>query len=100
MCFATCDIAFVNYADDDTPYDAGDSTEHGTRKLKNDSIKLFKQFSGIQIKTNNDKRHFIASDNEHVSIKLNDIEIENSNSKCEKLFRIKIDSKLNFSRTT
>ena len=42
MCFATCDIAFVNYADDDTPYGAGDSTEHGTRKLKNDSIKLFK----------------------------------------------------------
>ena len=42
MCFATCDIAFVNYADDDTPYDASDSTEHGTRKLKNDSIKLFK----------------------------------------------------------
>ena len=39
-------------------------------------------------------KNFIIGNYEHVSIKLNDAEIENSNS--EKLLEIKIDSQLNF----
>ena len=39
-------------------------------------------------------KNFIVGNYEHVSIKLNDAEIENSNS--EKLLEIKIDSQLNF----
>ena len=46
------------------------------------------------MKVNKDKCHLILSNNEHESIKLDDIETENSN--CEKLLGIKIDSKLNF----
>ena len=46
------------------------------------------------MKANKDKCHLIVSSNEHLSIKLDNIEIENSN--CEKLLGVKIHSKLNF----
>ena len=46
------------------------------------------------MKANKDKCHLIVSSNEHVSMKLDNIEIENSN--CERLLGVKIDSKLNF----
>ena len=42
MCFVTCDIAFASYGDNNTPDAAADSIEDATRKLKHDSIKLFK----------------------------------------------------------
>ena len=44
------------------------------------------------MKANKGKCHLIVSSNEHVSMKLDDIEIENS--KCERLPGVKIDSKL------
>ena len=46
------------------------------------------------MKANKDKYHLIDTSNEHVSMKLDNIEIENSN--CERLLGVKIDSKLNF----
>ena len=46
------------------------------------------------MKANKDKCHLIVSSNGHVSMKLDNIEIENSN--CERLLRVKVDSKLNF----
>ena len=46
------------------------------------------------MKANKDKCHLIVSSNEHVSMKLDNIEIENSN--CKRLLGVKIDSKLNF----
>ena len=46
------------------------------------------------MKANKGKCHLIVSSNEHVSMKLDNIEIENSN--CERLLGVKIDSKLNF----
>ena len=46
------------------------------------------------MKANKDKCHLIVRSNEHVSMKLDNIEIENSN--CERLLRAKVDSKLNF----
>ena len=46
------------------------------------------------VKANKDECHLIVSNNEHVSMKFDNIEIENSN--CERLIGIKIDSKLNF----
>ena len=46
------------------------------------------------VTANKDKCHLIVSSNEHVSMKLDNIEIENSN--CERLIGVKIDSKLNF----
>ena len=46
------------------------------------------------MKENKDKYHLIVNSYEHVSMKLNNIEIENSN--CERLLGVKIDSELNF----
>ena len=94
MFFAMKDIDFASYADDNTPYVSSDSIEDVIRILENDSIKLFKWFSDNMMKANKDKCHLIVSSNEHVSMKLDNIEIENSN--CERLLGVKIDSKLNF----
>ena len=88
------DIDFASYADDNSPYVSSDSIEDIIRILENDSIKLFKWFSDNMMKANKDKCHLIVSSNEHVSMKLDNIEIENSN--CERLLGVKIDSKLNF----
>ena len=71
-----------------------DSIEDVIRILENDSVKLFKWFSDNMMKANKDKCHLIVGTNEHVSMKLDNIEIENSN--CERLLGVKIDSKLNF----
>ena len=46
------------------------------------------------IEANKDKCHSIVSSNERVSMKLDNIEIENSH--YERLLEVKIDSKLNF----
>lgn len=91
MLFLIIDINLINYADENTPYVATDKTEDVIRKLENDLIKFFKCFSENQKKANKNLCHLI---NVHISIKLNDIEIENHN--CEKILRIKINLKLNF----
>ena len=96
MFFVMNDIDSASYADDNTPYVSSDSIEDVIRILENDSIKLFKWFSDNMMKANKDKCHLIVSSNEHVSMKLDNIEIENSN--CERLLGIKIDSKLDFKK--
>ena len=94
MFFAMNDINFASYADDNNPSVFSDSIEDVIRILKNDSVKLFKWFSDNMMKANKDECHLIAGSNENVSMKLDNIEIENSN--CERLLGVKIDSKLNF----
>ena len=94
MFFAMKDIDFASYADDNTPYVSSDSIEDVIKILENDSIKLFKWFSDNIMKANKDKCQHIVSSNEHVSMKLDNTENENSN--CERLLGVKIDSKLNF----
>ena len=94
MFFVMNDIDFTSYADDNTPYVSSYSIGDVIRILENDSIKLFKWFSDNMVKANKDECHLIVSSNEHVSMKFDNIEIENSN--CERLLGIKIDSKLNF----
>ena len=94
MFFAMKDIDFPSYADDNTPYVSSDSIEDVIRILENDSIKLFKWFFDNMMKANKDKCRLIVSSNEHLSMKLDNIEIENNN--CERLLGVKIDSKLNF----
>ena len=88
------DIDFASYTDDNTPYISSDSIEDVIRISENNSIKLFKWLSDNMMKANKDKCHQIVSSNEHVSMKLDNIEIENSN--CERLLEVKIDLKLNF----
>ena len=89
-------IDFASYVDDNTPDVSSDSIEDVIRILENNSIKLFKWFSDNMMKANKDKCHLIVISNEHVSMKLDNIEIENSN--CQKLLGVKIDSKLNFKK--
>ena len=94
MFFVMNDIDFASYADDNKLYVSSDSIVDLIRILENDSIKLFKWFSDNMMKANKDKCHLIVSSDEHVSMKLEKIEIEDSN--CERLLGVKIDSKLNF----
>ena len=96
-----CDIVFVlsqrdfaNYADGNTPYVEDNNIDEVITILENDSIQLFKWFSDNQMKTNKDKCHLIISNNEKVSMKIDNIELENTLS--EKLLGIMIDSKRNF----
>ena len=58
------------------------------------SIQLFKWLSDNQMKANKDKCHLVISNNEKVSMKIDNIELENTSS--EKLLGIIIDSKRNF----
>ena len=69
MFFKLSQIDFASYADDNTPY-------------------------GNQMKANKDKCHLLISNNKKVSMKIDNIELENTSSK--KLLGIIIDSKLNF----
>ena len=62
--------------------------------LENDSIQLFKCVSDNQMKVNKNKCHLVISNNEKVSMKIDNIELENTSS--EKFLGITIDSKLNF----
>ena len=62
---------------------SSDSIDDVISILENDSIKLFKWFFDHMMKANKDKCHLIVSANEHVSMKMDNIEIKNSN--CERL---------------
>ena len=87
-------IDIASYADDNTPYTTGNSIEEVIQKLENAAKTLFEWFSDSQIKANPDKCHFLCSSNSEVSLTIENQKIENS--KFEKLFGIKLDSKLNF----
>ena len=62
--------------------------------LENDSIQLFNWFFDNQMKANKEQCHLAISNNKKVSMKIANIELENTSSK--KLLGITIDSKLNF----
>ena len=62
--------------------------------LETDSIQLFKWFSDNQMKANKDKCHVVISNNKKVSMKIDNIELENTS--FEKWLGIIIDNKLNF----
>ena len=94
MFFALSQTDFASYADDNTPYVEANNIDEDIAILENDSIQLFKWFSDNQMKTNKDKCHLVISNNENVSMKIDNIELENTSS--EKLLGIIIDSKLNF----
>ena len=85
---------FASYDDDNTSNVEANNTNEVITILENDSIQLFKCFSDNQMKSNKDKSHPAISINEKVSMKIDNIEIENALS--EKLLGIIIDSKLNF----
>ena len=101
-----CDIFFElrqsdfgSYADDNThtmlwQYVEANNFDEVITILENDSIQLLKWFSDNQMKASKDKCHLFITSDEEVSMKIDNIEIENTSS--EKLLGIIIDSKLNF----
>ena len=74
MLFLLSETEFAIYADNNTPYVISDNINDVIKILENDSIGLFKWFS--KEKVNKDKCHLIVSNSEHVSIKINSIEVE------------------------
>ena len=91
--FGLSQTDFPSYADDNTPYVEANNIDEVITVLQNDSIQLFKSFSDNQIKANKDKYRLVISNNK-VSMKTDNIELENTSS--EKLLSITIDSKFDF----
>ena len=87
-------IDFACYADDNIPYTAGNMPEDLVESLKHSSEKLFEWFTYNQMKANTDKCHLLISIKTPIIIKIDETYI--SNSDCEKLLGVNIDSKLNF----
>ena len=94
MFFVPSQTDFASFADDNTPYVEANNIEEVIAVLENDSIQLFKWFSDNQMKANKDKSHLVISNNEKVSMKIDNIGLEKNS--YEKLLGIIIDSKLNF----
>ena len=88
------DTDLASYADDDTPYVSADTINEVIKRLETASVNLFKWFVDNQMKASQDKRHLIVSKNENVSMHTAPVQIKNTI--CEKLLRIKVDSRLNF----
>ena len=84
---------FASYADDNKPCAEANNIDEVVTILKNDSIQLSKWFSDNQMKANKDKCHLVISNNEKVSMRIDNTEIERTSS--EKLLCIIIDIKHN-----
>ena len=94
--FIINETEFASYADDNTPYTSDQNIDDVIKTLENNSVNLFKWFSNNQMKANKDKCHFIPSNKERVTMKIEESEIKSSN--CEKLLGIKIKDKLTFNK--
>ena len=90
------DFDIAGYADDNTPYVSGANINAVVQSLEKASELIFKWLSDNQMKGNVDKCHILLSTNDIVHVNIGTAQISNSN--CEKLLGINIDSKLNFER--
>ena len=70
-----CDLSLImenidiaNFADDNTPYTTGNSTEEVIRKLENAAQTLFQCFNDNQKKATSDKCRFLCNSNIEVSL--------------------------------
>ena len=86
----------TNFADDNTPYICGKSTEEVIQNLLNDANLLMKWFDDTGLKLNEGKCKLLilGSRNKDVSIQIGNETIRNT--KSDKLLGITIDSKLTF----
>ena len=88
------DIA--NYANDNTLYISGKNMDEVFRFLKESPLVIFKWASDNQLQENASNCHVPLSTNEHVQVKIDTAQIENSSS--EKLLGVTIDAKLSFEK--
>ena len=89
-----CETDFASYADEGTPYVAGDSIEDVINLLENDSIELFKWFADNQMKRNKDKWHLLISRSKNITLNIDGNVI--GKSICGKLLGVSVDYKLKF----
>ena len=88
------EIDFASYADDNTPFVSETTPENLVSSLESCSASLFQWFSNNQMKANHEKCHLLMNVNRPATIKIGEQTI--SNSYCEKLLGVKIDSQLKF----
>ena len=86
------DIA--NFADGNTPYVTGDNISSSVKLLEKVACAIFQWFKDNEMKANADKCHVLLSTSIQLTIKINEVQIKNSQS--EKLLRIIIDNDLKF----
>ena len=88
------EIDFASYADDNTPFVHGASSEDVVSYPESYSASLFEWFSNNQTNANPDICHLLMNLNRSTTIKIGEHTI--SNSHCEKLVGVKIVSQLSF----
>ena len=85
----------ANYADDNTPYCTGLNILDVLIKLENVAEILLQWFKDNRMKANPDKYHLLINNTkESFQIKIGNETV--SNSKYEKLLRVKVDHELSF----
>ena len=87
-------IKLASYAHDNTPTSVGNNIEELIVKLQNSSKTLFQLFSDNQMESNPDKCNFLWSTSKKLSLIVENKKINNSTH--DRLFVVKIDSKLFF----
>ena len=84
----------VNFADDNTPYVTGENISSVVKLLEEVACAIFQWFKDNEMKANADKCHVLLSTSIQLTIKINEVQIKNSQS--EKLLGITIDNDLKF----
>ena len=89
--FSMNETDFASYADDNTLYVTGKSTEDVINSLENVSIKLFKWFTDNQMKAKKNKCHLLINGSENITINVDGNIM--GKSVCEKILAINVDYK-------
>ena len=91
LCLIIKDTDFASYTDGNSVYKAFINKDNFTAYLQQSTEKLFKWFSDNQMKGSTDKCHLIISSDDSSEIKISNSLIKRSN--CQKLLRVKINTK-------
>ena len=83
-----------SYAKDNTPYTSDFNLEEVIQKLELTTNNLFEWFKNNHMKDNADKCHLLVTRDTDVTTKIGEFDVKNSRE--EKLYGVKIDSKLSF----
>ena len=87
----------ANFADDNSPFTAADSTPEVLSKLSSESLNLLSWIRSNGLKANPDKFHLLLSDpNEELSMVFGNCEVKNSIS--QKLLGVTLDNKMSFDK--
>ena len=88
------DVDIASYADDNTLYCIGTTTEEVISQLEKSLMSIFEWFENNGMKANPDKCHLLLSKNGNFEANINENRI--SNTKFEKLLGVTFDNRLSF----